>query len=81
MLNREHTILATAKTHGRRYYFMICDICFWCASVIEPNLSRYRDPFLCPVCQESKVEAIPLASDEVYELKYNESGRLRWDFF
>jgi hypothetical protein len=64
MLDREQTIIAAAKTHGRKYYFMICDTCLWCASVFEPNLSKYRETFLCPVCQGSKIEAIPLASDK-----------------
>ena len=66
MLDREQTILAAAKTYGRKYYFMICETCLWCASVFEPDLSKYRETFLCPVCQgSSKIEAIPLASDEV----------------
>jgi hypothetical protein len=66
MFERECIIFAAAaKTHGRKYYFMICDICLWCASVFEPDLSKYRDTFLCPVCQGTKIEAIPLASDEV----------------
>jgi hypothetical protein len=75
--HREHTILASAKRDDRKYYFMICNICFWCASLFEPDLSKYRRAFLCPVCEGSKVEAIPLASDEVHRLKYSESGRLR----
>jgi len=64
----EQTTLAAAKRDGRKYYFMICDMCFWCASIFEPDSSKYRDAFLCPVCQGSKVQAIPLASNEVYYL-------------
>lgn len=76
MLESEHTILESATRDGRKYYFMICDICFWCASVFEPHLSKYRGSFFsCPVCQGSKV--IPLASNEVYRLKYSENSRLR----
>jgi hypothetical protein len=65
MLESEHTVLESAKGDGRKYYFMICDICFWCASVFKPQLSKYHGSFSCPVCQESKVQAIPLASNEV----------------
>jgi hypothetical protein len=68
MLDREHTILATSKRDGKKYYFMICDICFWCASLFEPDLSKYYGAFLCPVCEGSKVQTIPLASNEVYGL-------------
>ena len=67
MVDREQTILAPAKRgYGRKYYFMICDICFWCASLFEPDLSNYHRAFLCPVCKGSNVQAIPLASDVVY---------------
>lgn len=69
MLDIEHAILAAAKGNDKEYYFMICDICFWSASVIEPDLSRYCDSFLCPVCKGSKVQSIPLASDEVFGSK------------
>ena len=70
MLDREHTILAAAKRGGRGYYyFLICDICFWCASLFEPDLSKYHRAFLCPVCKGSKVQAIPLVSDQLYILK------------
>jgi hypothetical protein len=69
MLESEHTILEAANGDGRKYYFMICDICFWCASVFESHLSKCRRSFFsCPVCQGSKVQAIPLASNEVYGL-------------
>lgn len=64
MLDREHAILAVANTHGRKYYFMICDTCFWCASVSRPDLSNYCKTFSCPVCRGYKIETIPLAYDE-----------------
>jgi hypothetical protein len=69
MLDSEQTILAAAKRDSRKYYFMICEICFWCASVFGPDLSKYRDAFLCPVCEGIEVRAIPLAFDEVYGSK------------
>ena len=69
MLDREHAILVATKRDGtkdgRKYYFVICDICFWCASLIEPDLSNYHGAFSYPICKGSKVQAIPLASDEV----------------
>jgi hypothetical protein len=78
MLDREQTILASAKTGGRKYYFMICDVCFWCTSVFEPHPSKYCGSFFsCPVCQQSRVQATPLASNKVYGLKYSENSRLR----
>jgi hypothetical protein len=64
MLESKHTILEAAKGDGGKYYFMICDVCFWCASVFESHLSKCGGSFFsCPVCQGSKVQAIPLASD------------------
>ena len=73
MPDSEQIILAAAKIEGRKYYFIICDICLWCASIFELDSSKYRDAFLCPVCQGSKVQVIPLASNEVYHLKYSEA--------
>ncbi|HJU85117.1 MAG TPA: hypothetical protein VJ551_01385 [Nitrososphaeraceae archaeon] len=67
MVDREQTILASAKRgYGRKYYFMICDICFWCASLLDSDLSNYHRAFLCPACKGSKVRVMPLTSDEVY---------------
>ena len=75
MLDRKHTTLAVANTYGRKCYFMICDTCFWCASGFRPDLSIYYKTFLCPVCKGSKIEAIPLASDEVDCIESNKIDR------
>jgi hypothetical protein len=69
MLGMEQKILAAAKGNDREYYFMIFDICFWYASVFEPDLSRCCDSFLCPVCKGSKVQSIALAPNEVFGSK------------
>lgn len=56
---------AVAKKDGREYYFLICDICFWCASVLKSNLSEHREVISCPGCGAIKMQAIQFASNEV----------------
>lgn len=71
MLEREQALFAAAapppavaKKDGREYYFLICDICFWCASVLKSNLSEHREVISCPGCGAIKMQAIQFASNE-----------------
>jgi Zn finger protein HypA/HybF involved in hydrogenase expression len=61
MLDSKQAMLATAKRDAGKYYFVICNICFWCASVIQQDLSKYRKAYLCPICKEHNVDVIPLS--------------------
>jgi hypothetical protein len=75
MRERQKTGQAAARKEDGKFYFMICNTCFWCASVFKLHLSKYRDMFSCPVCKGSKIETIPLAANKMHNLKLSESSR------
>ena len=80
MLERDQAIVAAARKDERKFFFMICNSCFWCASVFKLHLSKYRDIFSCPVCKGNKIETLPLAANKMYNLKLRESSRMVLDF-
>ena len=82
MRGREKTVLAAARKADEKLYFMICNTCFWCASVFRLHLSEYRDRFSCPICKGIKIEIIPLAAAKMHNLDLSESNmRLVLDSF
>ena len=50
-----------------RKHFMICHACFWCASYVDilDNMEAltYR---VCPTCNYTAIELLPLSDDEHY---------------
>ena len=47
-------------------YFMICKTCFWCASyidIMDTNALPYK---VCPICNHTSIELIPLSDGEAY---------------
>jgi hypothetical protein len=62
--------LSTVRPTKQRY-FMICQTCFWCASYtgiidIMNELSFER----CPICNDNKIESLPILFDESYRYEY-----------
>jgi hypothetical protein len=51
---------------GQRTQFLICESCFWCASILEGGRPVGR----CPRCKSSMLEFIPIATGESYRLDY-----------
>jgi hypothetical protein len=41
----------------KKYFLLLCESCFWCASsiYIDSNINR-----ICPVCNNINVESIPI---------------------
>ncbi|HZE78802.1 MAG TPA: hypothetical protein VE089_09665 [Nitrososphaeraceae archaeon] len=76
--------------------FLLCESCFWCAScfIIEKdydsgscgnangdmdnNISIF---YKCPQCNKEKVEAMPIASGELYRFDYNVKRGITLEFF
>jgi len=64
--------MSTIKHHQqigtvRRYHdaeFLICNSCFWCASILSKNI--YYD--LCPSCKQEVLETTPLSEKEAYSI-------------
>ncbi|AIF85525.1 hypothetical protein NTE_03497 [Candidatus Nitrososphaera evergladensis SR1] len=62
--SRERT--SDGKKKKRQVKFLICDSCFWCASVISmessPTAGESRI-VSCPVCDSKQVEWLPVSTD------------------
>jgi hypothetical protein len=57
-----------------RKYFMICQTCFWCASYFE--LMDMVLPYkVCPTCNHTAVELLPLSDNEHYHFKEYRNSR------
>jgi hypothetical protein len=59
----------TIEERRKKRFFMICDTCFWCASSIEINLSKYPQAALCPMCKGTNIQLNPLALDIMHLTK------------
>lgn len=54
--------LLMPRDHGiQKAYFMICRLCFWCASVFS-----IRSVDKCPACGSPMVEHMPIFPNETY---------------
>jgi hypothetical protein len=72
---------------GKQIHFLICESCFWCASLLGSNNydNDNNDAIVgsttnnnyniitkhCPSCSNNRVESIPISYDEAYKLDYN----------
>lgn len=51
----------------RKAHFVICDSCFWCASVLQDG----RPASSCPLYNRVMLECVPIAKGESYTFDYN----------
>jgi hypothetical protein len=59
---------------------LLCEICFWSATIIR---STQKNPIIincCPVCSNSSISVIPLTNDDAYELYVRSNGGLEMKF-
>jgi hypothetical protein len=52
-------------SHGTQ--FLICESCFWCASILTGGTLLGK----CPCCKGSMLESIPIATGESYRFDYH----------
>jgi hypothetical protein len=52
----------------KQRHFLLCESCFWCAS----SISLISMDWICPVCNNSKIESIPIENNETYKFNYNQ---------
>lgn len=71
--------LSTVRSTTQRY-FMICQTCFWCASYIG-IMGMNELPFEnCLICNDNKVESLPILCDESYRYEYTSTGGVVLEF-
>jgi rubrerythrin len=57
-----------------QWSFMICQNCFWCASYTGTIDIMNELPFeRCPICNDNKVESLPILYDESYRQTWSET--------
>jgi hypothetical protein len=71
---RKHqSVIKTKKDESTpRKYFMICQTCFWCASYIDIMDNIGALPYMCPTCNHTAIELLPLSNGERY--RFESSG-------
>src|SRR5829696_8947736 len=52
----------------KRRHFLLCESCLWCAS----SIYLVSMDWICPVCNNSKIESIPIENNEIYKFDYNQ---------
>jgi hypothetical protein len=60
--------------------FLLCETCFWSATIFKPTRKAATIINSCPVCSNSNISIIPLTNDEVYELFIGAKGGLEIKF-
>lgn len=66
----------------RQINFLICKLCFWCASYLYGS---YQVAEKCPMCgissSNNSIESIPISNQEAFEFRYNQLHGLRLNFY
>ena len=62
--------------NGSKRYFVICNSCFWCAS-LYPDSRTVK----CPLCNSySNLESIPLSKNESFKFDYHSRTEIVLEF-
>ena len=79
--NKKNTT-AEKKVTSTRRYFLICQTCFWCASLID-RLDDIQNLFvnICPTCNDNNIESLPISYSEHYHFEYTETRGVELEFF
>jgi hypothetical protein len=61
---------------GAKRYFVICNACFWCASLYSDSRT-----VKCPLCNSySDLESIPLSKNESFKFNYYSTTGIALEF-
>jgi hypothetical protein len=67
-------------SHISARQFLLCERCFWMATIFKSTRKDATTINSCPVCSNSNISVIPLTNDEVYELFVGSKGGLEIKF-
>lgn len=71
-----HRIATTDNFHMfREAQFLICDSCFWCASILGNSMM-----VTCPLCQSTTLESVPIMLGESYKFDYSAKSGVMLEF-
>jgi hypothetical protein len=57
-------------------HFLLCQICFWCASFI----GIHKRITQCPSCNSVRLESMPISEKEAYRLDYHPKRGITLEF-
>ena len=62
--------------------FLICNTCFWCASIYSSPYSNTNNISIarCPLCYDSGLELIPISKDESFRINYTPKAGIVLEF-
>jgi len=64
--------------HPRQVNFLICRLCFWCASYLYGS---YKAAEKCPICDNNSIESLPISDQEAFEFEHSQSRGVTLNFF
>ena len=68
-IERENNTVVRSTDH---IYFVICNSCYWCASLFGiDDLDSLSQVLRCHLCNSCNTELIPISSNESFRINYN----------
>ena len=67
-----------SHAHRRQINFLICRLCFWCASYLYGS---HKAAEKCPICDNNSIESIPVSDQEAFEFEHSQLRGVTLTFF
>jgi hypothetical protein len=64
----EHQCSNLGKRISSTVYFLLCESCFWSASIFGSKTKLITH---CPLCNTQTIESMLISGDDVYRFEYN----------
>jgi hypothetical protein len=78
-IERENNTVVRSTDH---IYFVICNSCYWCASLFGiDDLESLSQVLRCHLCNSCNTELIPISSNESFRINYNVTRGMEMEFY
>jgi len=78
-IERENNTVVRSTDH---IYFVICNSCYWCASLFGiDDLESLSQILRCHLCNSCNTELIPISSNESFRINYNVTRGMEMEFY
>jgi len=67
-----------SHAHRPQINFLICRLCFWCASYLYGS---HKAAEKCPICDNDSIESIPVSDQEAFEFEHSQLRGVTLYFF
>src|SRR5215469_12760421 len=74
----QNSIEPQSYAHPHRINFLICRLCFWCASYLYGS---YKAAEKCPMCDNNSIESIPVCDQEAFKFEHSQLRGVTLNFF